>query len=196
MRLVGLEHVAAAQRAEDTEDREQDRENLAPRDAAFGKPLGQVIHRTARDVTVLELVAIFHTQRTFGEFRRHAQKTRQDHPEGGARATNAHGHRHAGDVTQAHRARKRRGKRLEVADLTGIVGVGIVALDQRDRMPERPELHEPEIEGEDRCGDNQPHHDPRKIGAGEGAEDEADEPAGRIGKDLVDGFVKPGPGRG
>ena len=94
MRLVGLEHVAAAQRAEDAEDREHHREELAPRQPAFGKALGEVIHRPARDAAIGIFVTVFHAQRAFGEFRRHAHQRGEDHPERGPRPADADGDRH------------------------------------------------------------------------------------------------------
>ena len=123
MGLVGLEHVAAAEGAEDTEDREHHRQDLAAGNAAFGKALGQVVHRTTRNGAVLVFIPVFHAQRTFGEFRRHAQQTSQNQPECRARPADAHGHRHTCDVAKAHRARKRSGKRLEMANLTRVIGI-------------------------------------------------------------------------
>ena len=44
-------------------------------------------------------------------------------------------------------------------NLTGIFGVGIVALDQRNRMAETAELNKAEIDGKDGGGDDKPAND-------------------------------------
>ena len=68
MRLVGLEHVTAAQRAEDTEDREQHSQDTTTANAAFGKAFGEVVHRATRNRAVFVFVSVLHAERTFGEF--------------------------------------------------------------------------------------------------------------------------------
>ena len=187
--LIGLEHVSAAECAEDTEDREQDRKRLAARQSALCKALGQIVHRTAGNRAVIVFVAVFDAERTLGELRCHAHQAGKDHPEGRARSANADGNRNTGDVAEADGARKGGGKRLEVAYLAGIIRVGIVAAHQFDRMPEGTELDEREIEREDRGSHHEPCHDPGKACARKRTEDEIDEPAGRAGKQLVDGLV-------
>ena len=189
MGLVGLEHVAAAKRTENTKDREEDRQHLAARQAAFHEALGHIVHGTARHAAVFVLVAVLNAERTLRELRGHAHQAGQDHPEGRARSANAHGDRDARDIAETDSARKRRRQRLEVRHLASIVRVGVVALDQRDGMPEGPELNEAEIEREDRRGDDQPGHDPREGSAGEGTEDEIDEPTRRARENLVHLFI-------
>ena len=76
-----------------------------------------------------------------------------------------------------------------MADLTRVIGVGIVALDQRDGMAEGAELDQAEIDREDGGGDDEPGDDPGKGRAREVGEDERDEPAGRIGEYPVHGLV-------
>ena len=176
--LIGLEHVAPAQRAKNTEDREQNRKDLAARQAQLGKALGHIIHRAARNGAIFVFVAVLHAQRTFGEFRRHAQQARDDHPERGARPPDPDSNRHTGDVTKTNRPGKRRGQSLKMADLTGIVRIGIVTFDKADRVSEETELHEGEVQRKDRSRDHQPPHDPRKTSSREGCEDKADERPG------------------
>jgi hypothetical protein len=55
----------------------------------------------------------FTPERAFGEFRRHAQQTGEDHPERRARPADADGNRDTGDVAKPHSARQRRRQRLE-----------------------------------------------------------------------------------
>ena len=172
MGLVGLEHVAATERTENGEDREQHRHKPAQRQPAFGKALGDVVHRTTRDMTVGVFIAVFHTQRTFGELCRHAKQARNNHPKGRPRPADADRNRHASDVAQTHGARKRSCQRLKVADLTRVIRIGIITADQLDRVPEALQLDGPEVHGKDQCADNQPQGDPRKIRPRQGREDE------------------------
>ncbi len=185
MCLVGLEHVAAAKCAEDAEDREHNRKELATGQAARGKALGHIVHRTTGDGAVVIFVAVFYAERTFREFRCHAHQAGKDHPEGCPRTTDADGNRHTRNIPKAHSARERRCQCLKMADFARVVGIGIVPFDQCDRMREGAELDQPEVQREDGCRDHQPGDDPGKAGAGEGAEDEVDEPAGGAGKQLV-----------
>ena len=53
-----------------------------------------------------------------------------------------------------------------MAHLARVIGIGIIAFDQRDRMPERLDLNEAEIQRKYRRRDHQPQHDPREVGAG------------------------------
>ena len=77
VRLVGLEHIAATERAENTEHREHDRQKPCHSwQAAFCKALGQVVHRATRHGTVFVFVTILDAERTFGELRGHAHQTR------------------------------------------------------------------------------------------------------------------------
>ena len=189
MCLVGLKHVAAAEGSEDTEDREQDRKDLAHGQATLLESLGEIIHRPARDGPVRIFVPVFHTQRALGEFRCHPQKPSKDQPEGRPRTADADGNRNTGDIAKAHRARQRCRQRLEVADLARVVGVGIIAFHQCDGMTEGAKLNEPEINGKDGRRDDQPADDPRETGSGKRRKDQVHEPSGRGCEDRIDLFV-------
>ena len=190
MCLVRLEHVAAAECAENAEDREKHRQELAARKAQLFEPFGDVIHRTARNRAVLIFVSVFDPECAFGELRCHAEQSGKDHPECRARPADSHGDSHAGDVAKPDSARKRGRQSLEVADFTCIVGIRIIALHQADGVPEEPELHESEVEREDRSGDNQPHDDPGEGRSRDRRKDEIDERAGHRSENLVDLLVK------
>ena len=143
----------------------------------------------ARHGPIGVFVAVLHTQRTFGELRRHAHQTGKDHPERRAWATNADGHRHTGDVTKPDRAGQRRCQRLEVADLACVIRVGIIPFDQRDRMGKGPELDQAEVNRKNRCCHNEPGNDPWETSSRERAEDQADKPACRVREYLVYLFI-------
>ena len=145
VRLIGLEHIAPAQRAKNTEDREQNGQDFASGQTKLVKPFGHIVHRAARNGAIFVFVAVFYAQRTFGEFRRHAQKACNDHPEGGARSTDTDRYRHTSNVSKPDRARQSSGKRLKVTDLTRIIGVRVVALYKADRVTEEAKLHKGKI---------------------------------------------------
>ncbi len=189
MCLIGLEHVAATQCAENAENREQHRQDLASRQAQLLETLGHVVHRATGNGAVRILVAVFDAQRTFGELRGHAHQAGQNHPEGGTRTTDADGHGNTGNVAQTDGARQGCRQCLEVADFTGIVRVRVVALDQRDGMAEIAKLDEAEVERKYRRRDHQPHHDPWKTGAGKGREKEIDKRAGNGGKGFIHSLI-------
>ena len=164
MRLIGLEHVSAAKRAKNTEDREHDREDLPARQAQFIEAFRDIVHRTARDGAVLVFIPILHAERTFGELGGHTKQARQDHPEGCTRPANTNSDSDPGNVPETDRARQRRGKRLKMADLARIFRVRVVSFDQLDCVSEKPKLYKTKIQSENRGGDNQPHDDPGKTG--------------------------------
>ena len=190
MGLIGLEHVAPAKRAQDTEDREHDGEELAPRQAKLGKAFRDIVHRTAGDGAVLVFVTVLHPERAFGELGRHAEQAGQDHPECRAGTADADSNRHPGDVAKSHGSRQSGGERLEMADLARILRVRIIALHQTDGMAEEPELHEAEIDGEDRGRHDQPQHDPGEAGSRQRREDEIDERPCHGREDFIDLLVK------
>ena len=66
-----------------------------------------VIPRAARNAAVRPLGPVFDAQGAFGEFRRHAQKTCKDHPEGRARSADADCDGDTGDIAEAYGARER-----------------------------------------------------------------------------------------
>lgn len=101
----------------DTEDREQDRKDFAARQAQLVETLRDVVHRTTRNGAVVILISVFHAQGAFGEFRRHTQQTRKDHPERSPWPTDAHGNSNACNVAKTNGARQSRGQRLEMAHL-------------------------------------------------------------------------------
>ena len=115
--LVGLEHVAAAERAADAEDRRRAAARTLPRPPMprSASAVAQVVHRPAGDGAVGVLAAVLHAERALGELRRHAEEAGDDHPEGRAGTAERDGDGDAGDVAEPDRARHRRGQRLEVA---------------------------------------------------------------------------------
>ncbi len=113
-------------------------------------------------MTISKFAAVFHAERTFGEFGRHAKETGKDHPEGGTGTADGDGHRHTGDVAKAHRARECCCQRLEVADLAGVVRVRIFATNQINGVPKGADLDEAEIESKYQCRKKQPADDERK----------------------------------
>ena len=100
--------------------------------------------------------AVFYGECAFGELGAHTQQTRNDHPEGGTRATDTNGHRHARDVTDANRARDRCGQRLKLRHLAGCVGLVNLAPQDLDRMVETGEINAAQKAGEKQSTHNQP----------------------------------------
>ncbi len=191
--LVGLEHVAAAQRSADTTDRKEDRQELAERSlAVFRQTFGQVVHRPARHGAVRIFIAVAHTEYAFGELGGHAQKPGQYHPESGTRTAEIDGDADTGDIAEANSTRQRRGEGLKRRDLTGVLGIEIVSADQLDGVLEAAKLDKPEIQGEDNGRDDQPAHNQWEIGAEErnriedGIHDRIDDRRDRVADRLID----------
>ena len=131
--LVGLEHIAAAKRAADAADRKEDGEELAETGhALFGEALAQVVHRTAGNGAVLIFVAVMDAENALGELGGHAEQSGKDHPERGAGTAEIDRDTDTGDIAETDRAGKRGRQRLERRNLTGVVGIEIVAADQMD----------------------------------------------------------------
>jgi hypothetical protein len=164
--LVGLERVAAAQRAEDAEDGEGRGEHLAEAGLALlGQATGQVEHRSAGDRAVRVLAPVLHAQGALGELGRHPEQTRDDHPERRTGTAQRDGDRHAGDVAEPDGPGHRGGEGLEVRDLTHLVGPGVVALDELDGVLEAAEVDPAEVDGEDDGGECEPPDDERELHA-------------------------------
>jgi len=102
-----------------------------------------------------------------GELRAHAEKAGSDHPKYGPGPAGGHGDRDAGDVAEADGRRERARERLEVADLSGVVGVVELATGDLDGVKEGPDVDEPVAKREEDSAEDQPEDDDRQLEARE-----------------------------
>ena len=164
VRLIGLEHVAAAEAPADAHHREDHRQHASEsRPAQLRQAAAQEDHGPAGHMTVLARDAVLLAEGALGELRAHAEEPGQDHPEHGAGPAEAHRHRHARDVAQTHRGGERGGQRLEVRDLARLARVRVAPAHAVDRVPEGAEVHELEAQREVERAEDQPHHHQRRL---------------------------------
>ena len=76
-----------------------------------------------------------------------------------------------------------------MADLANVVGVGVLPAHQLGGVLKAVELHETKVNRENKGRDHQPSNNPGKRSAGDGAENEANEPARSACEHAVDCFV-------
>ena len=76
-----------------------------------------------------------------------------------------------------------------MADLANVVGVGVLAAHQLDGMLKAADLYEAKVNRENKGRDHEPRNNPGKRCAGDGAENEANEPARSACEHAIDCFV-------
>ena len=77
-----------------------------------------------------------------------------------------------------------------MGDLTGVVGVGVLAFDEVDRVFEAAQVHEAEPHGEEGSGHDEPHDDERNLDPadGGGEEDDRRQDLGELGEGTDQGI--------
>ena len=188
--LVGLEHVAAAERAEDAEDGEGGREDLAEAgepewpDRRAGSTSGR--RRRCRPRARLR----YFTPRVHSASlvlmprnpARIIQKVAPGPPRVIATATPA--------MLPSPTVPETGGRqRLEVRHLTGVLGLGVAPAHQVDRVGETADVEEAEVEGEEDRGHDQPHDDRQDVDAADG--DRIEDDLGDLVEDPVEEGLVP-----
>ena len=195
--LIDLHHVAASEGTANAGDGEQGREDLAEAGVALlGEAVTQVVHRTTRDRAVGILSAVLQAERALHELTAHAEQAGDDHPEGRAGATEGHRHGHTGNVADAHRAAQGRGQRLEMGHLPLMVGVVEFAAHHVQRMTERPDVDELEVDRKEEGSEEQPDQNERdrELADLDAPEDDRGDHVGDGPHHIVDGVVHRGGG--
>jgi hypothetical protein len=146
------------------------------------------------DDTVLVDLTVLHSEGAFDELRAHAQKSGDDHPEGGAGTAEGDGHADTGDIAEPDGSRQGGSQGLEVGDLTRVGLRGEFSADDLERQLRSAGLDEAEVDGEDQCGEDQPQDDERKreLADGDRKEDDAAEPCRDRIEPGIDGIVDRG----
>ena len=129
--------------------------------APFGETGFEEIHRATGDRAVRILAPKFHAERALGEFRRHAEKARDDKPEGGACAADGDGDGDVGDVADADGSGDGRRERLEMRDIPGLVAIVFEATDDAQGMSEATDVDATEEDCEEARTGDQPNYDQR-----------------------------------
>src|SRR5699024_969895 len=91
-----------------------------------------------------------------------------------ARTAEGDGDADTGDVAESDGSRQGRGQGLEVGDLPRVVLRGELPADDLDRQLGGTGLDEAEVDGEDQCGEDQPHDDEREGRSPDGDREEDD----------------------
>jgi hypothetical protein len=167
VRLVGLEHVAAADAAADAHQREHHGQGAARASPApFGEAVLQVVHGPAGHVPVGAHHPVHLAQRALCELRAHAQEASDDHPEDGSRPAQPDRYGDTRDVAEAYGGGERSGERLKVGDLARIIGLRVAAAHARDGVAEGAQVDELEAQGEEQGAQDQPENHGWNLDAG------------------------------
>ncbi len=104
----------------DAEEGDEDAGNgkeCAERFPFFAHPVFDVVHRAAGNISFGVLLAVFHGEKSFGVFRRHAEESGHPHPENGAGAAGCDGSGDADDIARADGGGERRAECFETVDI-------------------------------------------------------------------------------
>ncbi len=149
------------------------------------------MHGTAHHASIRTCFAVHLPQRALGELRRHPEDACNDHPERSAGATDANGDGHAGDIAESNGGGKRCSESLEVADLTRVIGIGVLPPDDIDRMLEATQVDEVHPEREEHGSNDEPNDgEGQRYGiAGDDVieEDVRDVPVDVLAPELIEG---------
>ncbi len=162
--LVGLEHVATAQRSEHQAHREHYRHHFAepfqPRIQILDS-LRQIKHRPAgiRIVGIPDAVKL--RQRGLMKLRGHAEETQDHHPKQSSRPADHHGHRHSRDVAQSHRCRQRRGQCPERCNISLMLLMLVTPAHHLPCVSKRANVDEAVVERVKNRAKGQEHHHQR-----------------------------------
>ena len=147
---VDLGHVADTEGGKETEDAEHAAEP-AP---AFAETVLNVVHRSADPVALVVALAVTDCQDHFGVLGRHAEQSRDPHPEDSAGAACRDGAGDACDVSCADRRRKSGGHGLERCHFTvsGLLLLEDLAEGVLHRVSEAGELDEAHADAQENAG--------------------------------------------
>ena len=157
---IGLVHASTAERADGRAAGEQQRHPFP----ALAEPQLDVVHRAAGDRAIRIDLAMSYGQGALDILQRHAEEGGEPHPEERARASQPDAYRHAGDIADADRRRKGCRQRLEVLEITLILGVVVAAEGDVDSMPEAAHLDQRQPHSHEQSGAEQQHRQQRNPG--------------------------------